>query len=118
MPEFVFFTYLVYNKHRVTVGFDALYAHFPCNFSKAMYFATLLEQGSISENVREVTCFWGDTSTNPPPAMTCPLGPARVLRQNKVAKFDSQRQHVLQTLIYLIWEVFTPPVLDSQPKSQ
>src|SRR3954465_12543018 len=42
--------------------------------SRALYSATLLEQGFVRVNARGMTWWWGETKTIPTPAAKSPLG--------------------------------------------
>src|SRR3954465_14861815 len=67
--------------------------------SRALYSATLLVQGSVWENARGMTWFWGEMNTTPTPA----TNPARGMVQ------DAPSKYICQT-VGLTWEEHTSAV--------
>src|SRR5436189_2311745 len=70
--------------------------------SRALYSATLLVQGSVRENARGMTWFWGEMNTTPTPT----TNPARGMVR------DAPLKYICQT-VGLTWEECTSAVLSS-----
>jgi len=99
VPNLVFSFDLIDDQLWVTISFKVSYPHFMSELrpiSRALYSATLLEQGVVNENARERTWLHGKINTIPTSTIILPLGPVLDSPSKNICQLQLLRSYWIQ----------------------